>query len=44
MGDIQPKKIDKARVKEFSKIANLKYNNYGLHFASMTVPNYVRYI
>jgi len=41
-GDIHPKKVDKLRVKEFEKTANLKYYNYGMHLASLCLPNYVR--
>jgi len=41
-GDSHPKKVDKPRVKEFEKIANLKYYNYGMHHASLCLPNYVR--
>lgn len=41
-GDTHPKKIDKERVKSFTKEAKLKYYSYGMHKASLTLPNYVR--
>jgi len=41
-GDSHPKKVDKARVKEFEKTANLHYYNYGMHNACLCLPNYVR--
>ena len=43
-GESHPKKVDKARVKEFMKDANLKYYSYGMHLASFTLPQYVRSI
>lgn len=41
-GDSHPKKIDKERVKAFTKAAKCRYYNHGMHFATFTLPNYVR--
>ena len=41
-GDAHPDKIDKARITEFEKEQKLKYYNYKMHHASLTLPNYIR--
>jgi len=41
-GDINPKKVDKERVKAFSKAAKCRYYNHGMYHASLTLPNYIR--
>jgi len=41
-GDTSPKKVDKQRIKEFMKTANLRYYSHGMHLASLTLPNFVR--
>jgi len=43
-GDSYPTKVDKPRIKAFMKDANLKYYSYGMHLASLCLPNYVRSI
>jgi len=40
--DVHPKKIDKQRVKAFAKDQKLRYYSYGMHMATLQLPNYVR--
>jgi len=41
-GDSHPKKVDKERIQTFSMGQKLKYYNYGIHHASMCLPNYLK--
>ena len=41
-GDSHPSKIDKARIDEFETKNNLKYYNYKIHHASISLPNYLK--
>lgn len=39
---VNPKRIDKERVKAFSKDNKLRYYNYNVHLAAFCLPNYLK--
>ena len=41
-GESHPKKIDRERIRAFSKLHKLKCYNYGIHMGSLCLPNFLR--
>jgi spermidine synthase len=41
-GDVHPKRIDKARVKEFTKQNKLGYYSHSMHHSVLTLPGYLK--
>jgi spermidine synthase len=39
---VHPKRVDKERIKSFSKEKKLKYYNHNMHMSSLCLPGYVR--